>query len=101
MQDFGQGRPTSVRCREQRIRPPAHYLRQAGMDVDDEMARLAIRIYTERNEVSHAEVGNLNITRDLQALSTQASALGATVPVETTLSLSFNPLRTPITKTWG
>jgi hypothetical protein len=63
--------------REQPIRPAVHYVHQAGMDVDDEMVRLAIRIYTERNEACHAEVRNLNIARELRALSTQASALGA------------------------
>jgi hypothetical protein len=47
------------------------------MDAGDEMARLAIRIYTERNEACHAEVGNFNIAGDLQPLVTQGFALGA------------------------
>jgi hypothetical protein len=47
------------------------------MDAGDEMARLAIRIYTERNEACHAEVGNFNIAGDLQGLVTQGFALGA------------------------
>ena len=47
------------------------------MDAGDEMARLAIRIYTERNEACHAEIGNPNIASDLQPLVTQGFALGA------------------------
>jgi hypothetical protein len=47
------------------------------MDAGDEMARLAIRIYTERNEAFHAEVVDFNISRYLQALITQGFALGA------------------------
>ncbi|KAF4248928.1 hypothetical protein CNMCM8980_004775 [Aspergillus fumigatiaffinis] len=41
------------------LRACVNYLRQHGMDVDEETARLAIQIYTERNEACHAEVGIL------------------------------------------
>jgi hypothetical protein len=40
-----------------------NYLREHGMDVDEEMARLAIQIYTERNEACHT-VGNPSIAGD-------------------------------------
>ncbi|GAQ10707.1 hypothetical protein ALT_8028 [Aspergillus lentulus] len=46
-----------------------NYLRQHGMDVDEETARLAIQIYTERNEACHAEVGNPNIAGNSRALA--------------------------------
>ncbi|KAF7178678.1 hypothetical protein CNMCM7691_007492 [Aspergillus felis] len=45
-----------------------NYLRQHDMDVDEETARLAIQIYTERNEACHAEVGNPNIAGNSRAL---------------------------------
>ncbi|GIK04517.1 hypothetical protein Aspvir_008600 [Aspergillus viridinutans] len=44
-----------------------NYLRESGMDVDEETARLAIQIYTERHEACHT-AGNPNIAGDLQEL---------------------------------
>lgn len=46
-----------------------NHLREAGLDVTPEMARLAILIYTERNEVCHRKVGNPNIAGNSRALS--------------------------------
>jgi hypothetical protein len=51
------------------LRACVDYLRQHGMDVDEETARLAIQIYTERNAACHAEVGNPDIAGNSRALA--------------------------------
>ncbi|KAL4883438.1 hypothetical protein BJY04DRAFT_216260 [Aspergillus karnatakaensis] len=47
------------------------YFREEGLEVDFDMARLAIQLYTDRNKSCHSAVGKLGIAHDLQALSSQ------------------------------